>query len=96
MIRKDVYGLAEKLAAESGLDVEAIYAWLMAVGKDKGRNPRFLDIRAESGIVWLADDPDGYRLENFSPSKPEQRRNSDEEALYWEGRILARQEPFMD
>ena len=25
-----------------------------------------------------------------------QRRNSDEEALYWEGRILARQEPFMD
>ena len=96
MIRKDVFRMAENLVFISGINVDAIYAWLMAVGKDRGRNPVKLDIRAESGIVWLADDPDGYRLENFSPPKPEQRRNSDEEALYWEGRILARQEPFMD
>lgn len=91
----DVFRLAEKLAAESGLDADAVYAFLMHLGREQRCNPKNLDIRAREGaVIWMSD-PEHCRLEKFSPPL-HRRRSSDAEADFWENRIFDRQEPFTD
>lgn len=67
MKRKDIYRLAEKLGAISGISADHVYLWLMKLGKAKARNPVYLDIRAVSGMAYLYGDDVAYRLEKFRP-----------------------------
>lgn len=94
-MRKDVYNLATKLAAASELDTDSVYDFLMACGKDLGRNPTGLTWITGHKVVFLAGKRDEYCLESFRPAN---RRPAydDEAASYWENRILARQEAWMD
>lgn len=95
MIRKDVYRLAATLAADSGMDADTIYDFLMACGKALGRNPSKLPWVAGHGLIFLEGKRDDFYLEPF---RPQDRRptGDDDAARYWEDRILARQEAWMD
>lgn len=92
--RPEVAHLSHELALESDLSVQAVYFWLMDVGRAMGMNPRRLAFRACPGKIVLASDPDNYRLEEVRQSRPASR--DDGAAAYWEDRILARQEAYMD
>lgn len=89
-IRQDVWRIAENLAAAADLDADSVYAWMHAVGKHFGTNPKNLDFRTGTGRITLASDPDGFYLEKFRP-----RAAGKVIADYgtdYEGLILARQE----
>jgi hypothetical protein len=94
-MRKDVYHLAEKLAAASEFNPDTVYDFLMACGKDMGCNPTKLAWVTGRKIIFLAGKRDDYCLETF---RPEDHRPAydDEQAEYWINRILARQEAWMD
>ena len=91
-MRKHIYHLAEKLAVATGLNTDHIYDFLMACGKDLGKDPSKLTWITGSGILFLEGRRDDYCLEVFIPTtQPPAYDGPDYEAL-----ILARQEAWMD
>lgn len=96
MERKDVRNLAEKLSSVSGLDSDSIYAFLMAVGCNKGINPKKLDFTAGDGIIFLTGERDSYYLERYTPKAKTAWTPYGETGIDYEGMILARQEKYMD
>ena len=93
-MRKDVYKLAEKLNVECGIDVDALYAWLMMVGKDKGENPRLMQFGTRTGLVFLEGEHNNYRLEMFNAAKSQYTNYAMADA--YENAILERQEQYID
>jgi hypothetical protein len=93
-MRKDVLHLAEKLSAASGLNVNAIYYWLMDVGRAHSKNPRLLNFTAVRGLVYLNSDRYGTYCGKYE--RPNNTTTDYAAADYWEGKILARQEAYMD
>ena len=89
-MRMDVQRLAERFSEVTGLSVEAVYLFLMDTGRSLSTHPRKLEFETGRGVLWLKGAYDKYRLERF------ERQTgfccNDEESLYWEGRILARQD----
>lgn len=67
-IRKDVQSLADKLSVASEINSAAIYAWLMAVGKEKGCNPRKLDLSVGTDIIFVTGERDTNYLETYKPT----------------------------
>ena len=101
MVRGDVMKLAESLHKKTSLNAEHIYDWLMEVGKDKGINPTKLDLISGDGIVFVRNERDYNCLECadriFRRGRFARAFGGDSEgAYYWENRILARQEAWMD
>lgn len=94
-MRKDVLKLAEVLSADSGINVESVYDWLMAIGKEEKRNPVNKHFSACYGRIIDKENPDGNRLEIYTPHSNIFSGNSSS-ADYWENRILARQERYFD
>ena len=92
-IRKDVWRLAENLAAAADLDADEVYGWLCDVGKIRKTNPKNLDIRAADGRIWLAEDPAGNRMERLEHGVASRATGAfPEPGTDYEGLILARQE----
>lgn len=69
-MRKDVMRYAEKLSGASGIDPDALYAWLMHLGKDRGINPRKIPLAVGLGRVMAKDNPDGDYIERYIPPAP--------------------------
>ena len=93
-IRKDVLSLAKRLAEATGIDSAAVYAWLMAVGKEKGCNPRKLDYTAGPGVVFVTGERDVNYLEAYKPTL--EKWTEPYSGPDFEDLILARQEAWMD
>ena len=101
MIRKDVMKLAESLHEKTSIDTDHIYYWLMEVGRSKGIHPKKLDLISGDGIVFVRNERDYNCLECADRIFRRGRFarafcGSSEGADYWENRILARQEAWMD
>lgn len=101
MYRKDVMKLAESLHEKTSLNTMGIYEWLMDVGREKGINPTKLVLISGDGIVFVENERDYnclecmdriYRRGRFAPAFG----GSSAGSHYWENRILARQEAWMD
>ena len=91
-IRQDVMRLAERLAAETGINQDHMYHWLMQVGRSKGINPKKLSYTTGRGIIYVTGERDVNRLERFQP-----RTNSYTcDGPDYEELILARQEAWTD
>ncbi len=86
-MRRDVRRLAERFSEATGLGMEPIYLFLMDTGRSLGVHPRRLEFETGRGVMWLKGAYDKYRLERQTGFL-----GNDEESLYWEGRILARQD----
>ena len=89
-MRRDVQRLAERFDEVTGLGVEHIYIFLMDVGRCLSINPRKLEFETGRGVMWLKGEYDRFRLERLE--RQTGFLGNDEESLYWEGRILARQD----
>ena len=92
-IRKEVWSLAGRLAAASGIVQDHIYWWLMGVGKHHGKNPTRMAFSAGPDRVVCLDDPDSY-LQVYDASKTFSA--DDYDGPDYEDLILARQEAWMD
>ena len=66
--RQDVWSLAEQLSAKSGINVEAVYAFLMWVGKTVKKNPTLIEWGAVQWNVYSVADPDRYNLVRLLPN----------------------------
>ena len=106
-MRRDVLALAKKLSAQSGMSDGNIYDWLMDVGRGKKINPCKLKYVADIGVVWVEGEHDTNRLEKYLPeqfiytregSVPRDIGIVSDPAYtdFWENKILARQEKYMD
>lgn len=92
MIRKDISHLASELAAKSGFSQGLVECYLFNVGKLTGKNPCRFKWDAVSGFVFMVGDPDNFCL----GERPRPNIFINEKADYWENRILAKQEAWMD
>lgn len=94
IIRKDVMRIAERYTEETKLSIESIYWWMMETARSLGKHPRYLEFVAGEGIIFVKGLRDSYCLEDMKriTSKPGMWIGNGEEADYWEGRILERQE----
>ncbi len=90
--RRDVAHIANDLAEKSGFSSELVYCFLTNCGKYLSKNPRLYKWDAVPGYVFMVDDPDNFHL----GERPVRNFSFDEEAYYWESRILAKQEAWMD
>lgn len=93
-MRKDVMSLASKLSASSGINADHLYYWLIELGKNRGKNPRYLPIAAARGRVIAMDNPDQDYIELFNPATGESF--CDYDGPDYEELILIRQEAWMD
>lgn len=89
-IRQDVWSFAKNLSVASDLDADAVYVWLMALGRHFGTNPKDLWLMAVPGLIWLASEPDRFYLDKFT--LPPVRGTFPEPGTDYESLILERQE----
>lgn len=93
-MRKDVLKLALTLSADSGIDVDAVYIWLMDIGKTEKINPCKKRFRAGERKIIDADKPDTNYLQAVPANSKEYEMYCTEVGRYYEEQILARQEAF--
>ena len=94
MIRREVMKLAERYAEETSLPAEFIYWWMMQTARKIGKHPKYLEFVISEGIIFVKGFRDTYYLEDMKriTRKPSVLIGNEDEANYWEGRILERQE----
>ena len=93
-MRRDIMSYAEKLSGASGIDSAALCAWLMALGKDRGVNPRKIPLAVELGRVRATDNPDRDYIEVYRPVAAPPRTCYD--GPDYEEIILDRQDTWYD
>lgn len=91
-MRQDVLKLALSLSTDSGIDVDAVYIWLMDIGKKEKINPCKKHFLAGERKIIDADNPDMNYLQAFPANSKEYGVYCTEVGCYYEGRILAMQD----
>lgn len=94
-MRKDVLKLAIELSADSGINVDSVYNWLMDIGREENVNPTKKSFSAYNGRIIDVEKPDMNSLEIYIPCNNIFSENYSS-ADYWENRILARQDEYFD
>lgn len=69
-MRTDILRYAENLSGASGIDSAALYAWLMALGRNRGINPRRIPLAVSLGRVATTDTPDQDFIQQYIPAAP--------------------------
>ena len=92
MVRKHIYRLAESLSAAAFINADHVYNFLMACGRDLGKDPSKLSWVTGIGLIFLEGHRDDYCLEAYKPAAQTPAYNGPD----YEQLILARQEAWMD
>ena len=90
--RKDVLKLALSLSNASGIDVDAVYIWLMHIGKTEKINPCKKHFSAGKRRIIDTDNPNKNYLETIPANSQKYGIYCTELADYYEGLILERQD----
>ena len=91
--RKDLSRIAESAAEKSGFDFDIVYNFLWKVIKENNLTVKAIKgkIKATKGEIFISS---ANRL--YMENQHHDNRWHTDEADYWEGRILARQEACYD
>ena len=93
-IRQDTMRQAEAFSVVTKMSADAIYRWLLAVGNDKGINPRKLAFTTAEVIIFVTGERDDYCLSSFRNTPVKYSRHQFCGPDY-EDLILARQEALL-